>query len=142
MSTGKATAITNNARAYAPTNTTSSTFALQTNHSSASIISVSKNGEVDTLKTITDATPVAIKANPSNKKQLAVIMNKKGGQALWLTTTATLAQDLDTAPTLAFKDASIHDLAWHPAEQKLLFTLDKFPAMNIYVYDVSTGDVL
>ncbi len=142
LSTGKTTSITNNARAYAPTNTASKTYALQTNHSSASIISISKDGTIDTLKTISEATPVAIKANPSSKTQLAVIMNKKGVQALWLTNPSTLAQDLDTTPTLAFNDASIHDLAWHPVEQKLLFTLDKFPAMNIYEYDVSTGDVL
>ncbi len=142
LATGKATAITNNARAYAPTNTASSTFALQTNHSSASIISISKSGEIDILNTFPDATPVAIKANPSNKTQLAIIMNKKGVQALWLTTPSTLTQDLDSSPTLAFNDASIHDLAWHPTEQKLLFTLDKFPAMNIYEFDVSTGDIL
>ena len=141
LATGKATAITHNARAYAPTKTTSSTLALQTNHSSASIISISSNGVIDTLKSFLDTTPVAIKANPSNTKQIAVLMNKRGVQALWLTTLSTLSQDLDNAPTLAFKDASIHDLDWHPTEQKLLFTLDKFPAMNIYEYNVSTGDI-
>lgn len=142
LATGKTSAITNNARAYAPTISETSTLALQTDHSSARIISISTSGDLDTLKSFHDATPIALKANPSNKKQLAVIMNKRGLQALWLTTPSTLAQDLANAPTLAFKDASIHDLDWHPTEQKLLFTLDKFPAMNIFEFDVSTGDVM
>lgn len=69
-------------------------------------------------------------------------MNKRGVQGLWITTPQTIAQDVNQAPRVAFKNASIFDLDWHPSEQKLLFTADESPAMNIYELNVSTGDIV
>ncbi|HAW78925.1 MAG TPA: hypothetical protein DCX27_03905, partial [Balneola sp.] len=82
------------------------------------------------------------KANPSSPDQLALIVNRRGVQALWITTPQTIAQDILQAPRVAFKDASIFDLDWHPTEQKLLFTADRSSAMNVYELNLSNGDIL
>lgn len=141
VANGQTKAITKKARAYAPNKYESSVLGLQTHHGTANIISISENGAIKTLKTFEDATPISISVNPTNEKQIAVLLNRRGVQALWLTTLATLDQDLDEAPTLAFRDGSIHDVSWHPTEQKLLFTADFYPAMNIYEYNLTNGIV-
>jgi len=142
IDTNKQFEITEKDRVYSPTFSGSEILALQTNSASADVISIGSENIKTVLATFDDATPISIKANPSTPNQLAVIINRRGVQALWITTIETLAQDILQAPTIAFKDASIFDLDWHPTEQKLLFTADAYPAMNIYELNLTNGEIL
>ena len=134
--------ITEKDRVYSPTISGAHIIALQTNGASANVIAIDGDNNKTVLATFNDATPVAIKANPNSPNQLALIINRRGIPALWITTPQTIAQDILEAPRMAFKDASIFDLDWHPSEQKLLFTADFYPAMNIYELNLSNGDIL
>lgn len=142
LSTGDTRRLTKNARIYAPTSNGDRLLALQTMGSGAQIVEVFENGEPEVLKTFQNAIPISLKFNPNNSEELAVIINQRGVQALWITTLDAIYGDLDQEPTLAFKDASIHDPEWHPTENKLMFTMDAYPAMNIYEYDLDTGEVI
>jgi hypothetical protein len=134
--------ITKGDRVYSPTISGGNIIALQTESAGANVISINGSGDKSILARFDGAVPVSIKANPSSPDQLALIVNRRGVQALWITTPQTIAQDILQAPRVAFKDASIFDLDWHPTEQKLLFTADRFSAMNVYELNLSNGDIL
>jgi len=134
--------ITEKDRVYSPTLSGSRVIALQTKGSSADVISIDADNNKTVLASFTDAIPVSIKANPSNSNQLALIINRRGVQALWITTPETIAQDILQSPRIAFNNASIFDPVWHPSEQKLLFTADAYPAMNVYELNLTNGDIL
>ncbi|MBR9916363.1 hypothetical protein GYB29_01420 [bacterium] len=140
--TNKQFEITKKDRVFSPTISGSNIIALQTEGANVNIISIDGNNTHRHLTSVKNGTPVSIKANPASPDQLALIMNKRGVQGLWITTPQTIAQDVNQAPRVAFKNASIFDLDWHPSEQKLLFTADESPAMNIYELNVSTGDII
>jgi len=142
LDTGESFEITKKDRVYSPTISGSNIIALQTLGSNANVISIDELGVKTVLATFKDAYPVSVLANPSSPEQLAVIINRRGVQALWITTPQKIAQDILEAPRVAFKSGSIVDLNWHPTEQKLLFTADMYPAMNIYELNLSNGDIL
>lgn len=142
LDTKKQFEITEKDRVYSPTLSGTNIIALQVNGSSADVISIDENKNKTILATFNNATPISIKANPSAPDQLALIINQRGVQALWITSVQTIHQDILQAPRVAFEDASIFDLDWHPTEQKLLFTADAYPAMNVYELNLSNGDIL
>jgi len=142
LDSNKSFEITEADRVYSPTISGSNIIALQTDGASANVISIDADNRKTVLASFNNASPVSIKANPSSPNQLALIVNRRGVQALWITTPETISQDILQSPRLAFKDASVFDLGWHPSEQKLLFTADAYPAMNIYEFNLSNGDVL
>ncbi len=142
LDTGESFEITKKDRVYSPTISGSKIIALQTVGSNANVISIDELGVKTVLASFKDAYPVSVLANPSSPEQLAVIVNRRGVQALWITTPQKIAQDILEAPRVAFKSGSIVDLNWHPTEQKLLFTADMYPAMNIYELNLSNGDIL
>lgn len=141
LNTGETERLTKDARIYAPTSNGNRLLGLQTKGSGAQIVEVFENGETQVLKTFQNTLPVSLQFNPNNTEELAVILNQRGVQALWVTTLDTFSEDLDREPTLAFKDASIHDPEWHPTEHKLMFTMDAPPAMNVYEYDLDTKEI-
>lgn len=140
--TNKSYDITESSRVFSPTVSGSNIIALQVDGASVNIISIDSDNTHHLLTSVDNGTPVSIKANPSSPDQLALIMNKRGVQGLWITTPETIAQDVEQAPRVAFKDASIFDLDWHPSEQKLLFTADRYPAMNVYELNLTNGDII
>ncbi len=135
---GKYNRLTKNAQVYAPATNGEQVLALQSDGAGAQIVQVEENGELTVLKKFKDAIPISLAFNPKNPKQLAVIVKQRGVQALWITTTQNLADDLDLLPDLAFKNASVFDVEWHPNGQKFLFSMDAESAMNIFEYDLST----
>lgn len=141
LNTGKSQRLTKKARIYAPTSNGERLLALQTKGSGAQIVEVFENGQTETLKTFQDVLPVTLQFNPNNAEELAVIINQRGVQGLWITTLNDFSADLEREPTLAFKDASIHDPEWHPTENKLMFTMDASPAMNVYEYDLDNEEI-
>jgi len=83
------------------------------------------------LTSFSDRTPIAIKASNLDENQLAIVVNQRGIQALWIVSSDQIAQELDRTPDLAFVEGSLHDPVWHPTQNKLMFTVDAYPAMNI-----------
>ncbi|HBQ59847.1 MAG TPA: hypothetical protein DD671_09560, partial [Balneolaceae bacterium] len=101
-----------------------------------------ETGEFSVLITFTEATPRALRFNPSDPEQLVVVMQRRGVQALWLTTLETIDSDLKNVPDIAFENGSVFDPEWHPSGKRVLFTVDAQPAMNIYEYDLESGEIL
>lgn len=128
--------ITRNKRTFAPTTNGETTLALQTDGTNGRIVEIKKTGEINVIKEFTDANPISLEFNPNDSDQLAVIVNQRGVQALWITSLQSLSDDLENEPALAFKNASVHDPEWHPTENKIMFTLDGAPAMNVFEYNL------
>lgn len=141
LSSGKTEALTDRSRAYAPTHNGERVLGIQADGSTGKIIEVLENGEIRLLKEFKDAVPISLKFNPQDPDQLAVVVKSRGVQALWIASLNTLEADLDNAPALAFKEASIHDPEWHPDGDRILFTMDGYPAMNIYEYDLGNESI-
>jgi hypothetical protein len=139
--TGNDFRLTDNARLYSPARTQQSLLALQPEGDLAAIVKVEGN-EITPIKQFKNRYPVAMKASKNGDEQLAVLINQRGVQALWITTESQLSDDLEREPDLAFRAGSIHDPQWHPTKNKLLFTLDAYPAMNVYEYDLDSGTVM
>ncbi len=133
--------ITKGERLYAPDKAGSSLYALQPHGDISNIVKF----ETTTLIPLTDfkdKSAVAVKASPHKDGELAIILNQRGVQALWVVNEESIQADLNKAPTLAFKKGSIHDPVWHPTKNKILFSMDAFPAMNIYEYDLESKQVV
>lgn len=126
---------------YGPASNGETTLAIQAPGPTGNIVEVMPDGSLRPIKSFSEAIPVRLQFNPINPNQLAVILNRRGVQALWITSLSSLQTDLDQQPTLAFKDGSMHDIEWHPGGQKLLFTMDAAPAMNVYEYELSAQKV-
>lgn len=138
---GKKERLTRNQRVYAPAESGERILAVQTSGASARIVSVTESGDTEVVFEQDGVRPVSMQFNPVNKEQLAVLMNRRGVQALWFTTIQDLKNDLRGEPDLAFSGASVHDPSWHPSGNRLLFTLDRSPAMNTYEYHPDEGRV-
>lgn len=122
-------------RLYAPEKSGSDFYALQPNGDISNIVKF-HDGEAVSLTDFSDRSAIVVKASPHNKNELAVIVNQRGVQALWIVNKHSLQSDLENPPTLAFKNGSIHDPVWHPTKNRLLFTMDAFPAMNVYEFNL------
>ncbi|HET8865299.1 MAG TPA: hypothetical protein VFM80_06335 [Gracilimonas sp.] len=142
LNSGKSESLTDNKRAYAPTTNGDRTFGIQTGGSGEKIVEILDDGEIKVIKQFRNAAPVSLKFNPNDPDQIAVIVNRRGVQALWITSVNSLSEELDGLPDLAFKDASIYDPVWHPTDNKLMFTMDAYPAMNVYEYDLDTKEII
>lgn len=138
---GSGERITWNKRVYAPAVSGDRMMAIQNSGAGARIVSVSERGETEVIFEADGVRPVSLQVNPVNNEQLAVLMNRRGVQALWFTTIKDLKKDLRGEPDLAFSGASVHDPSWHPSGTRLLFTLDRSPAMNTYEYHISEDRV-
>lgn len=141
LGSGKTEKLTQKKRVYSPALIGSTTLALQTSGSSANIVTIRGGVVTDTLKEFTQSIPVGLIASTKESDKLAVLINKRGVQALWITSLKSLPSDLDGAPTIAFKEGSVYDPQWHPTENKLLFSVDRSTAVNVYELDLNSGTV-
>lgn len=141
INTGEQTAVSEQQRIYNPTSNGNRILALQTKGASARIVEIEDSGQLSVIKEFMNATPVALKFNPVNPAQIAVIVNRRGTQALWIASSETLSEDLDNQPTVAFKNASVFDPEWHPSGKQLLFSVDAEPAMNVYELDLQNDTI-
>lgn len=140
LDSGQKTMLTNNQRVYAPTAGGGRIFAIQSEGATGRIVELLEK-EIRPVSHFTDAMPVHLKINPHQPEQIAVVLNKRGTQALWITTLKELPRIEEQLPAIAFKTGSIHDPEWHPDGEKLLFVLDAPPAMNVYEFDLNTRKV-
>lgn len=139
---GKSHRVTHKARVYAPTFNGEKLIGIRTVSGVSSIVEVDEQtGHTTTLATFGEATPKALRFNPQEPGRLAIVMRKRGVQGLWITSLDSLKKDLDGPPDVAFERGSIFDPEWHPDGNRLLFTMDAYPAMNIYEYELESGEI-
>ncbi|MBD3617141.1 MAG: hypothetical protein HUJ22_11280 [Gracilimonas sp.] len=142
LKSGKSKQLSKKERVYAPTSNGERLLGIQGEGPGGKIVEIFPDGSIKELMRFQDASPVSLKFNPNKPDQLAVTVNRRGVQALWIADLNSLSSNLNAIPELAFTDASIHDAEWHPHENKILFTLDAPPAMNVYEYNLDTKEIL
>lgn len=140
LESGQKTMLTKKQRVYAPTSGGGRIFAIQSEGTTGRIVELIGE-EIKPVAHFAEATPVHLRINPLQPEQIAVVLNKRGTQALWVTTLEELPHIENQPPEVAFKAGSIHDPEWHPEGKKLLFVLDGPPAMNVYELDLQSGNI-
>ncbi|MCG8374219.1 MAG: hypothetical protein MI700_11820 [Balneolales bacterium] len=141
IASGTEEIITSRTRTFSPQKIGGELYALQPDEDFANLVQVKSDGAITVVKTFRDETPIGFAVNPVSENEFAIIVNKRGVQALWLTDLESMHNDLEREPDIAFKGGSIHDISWHSSGSKFLFTADAYPAMNVYEYDVESGSV-
>ncbi|MDZ7716463.1 MAG: hypothetical protein U5J95_09650 [Balneolaceae bacterium] len=122
---------------YAPIDMGNATWALEHLHDANRLIAVFGSERL----VLSDLSPnriIHVEPSTDNLEQLAVAINKRGTQALWLADTESLGKDLKGDPTIAFSNGSIYDPDWHPSGDRLLLTADINGSMNVYEYYIET----
>lgn len=145
FSSGESQQITKQGRSYAPLFMDDSLLALQTRPAASRLISLTDLQAAS--PTITEiASPgnyqiTAVDDHPHAEK-LAIIINKKGMQALWITGSDHVEEQLRGEPDIAFSRGSVFDPEWHPGGQKLLFSSDFSGTHQLYEYDLEKDEVV
>lgn len=131
--------LTTNGRLYAPSYADGQIWALQTFHASSQLVQFDKKTKSTTpVLNLGKHQIIELAVNPVNPDQWAVVVNKRGMQALWIVSQSTIEEDLRQAPALSFMGGSVFDPSWHPGGEKLLLTSDYSGVMNIYEYNKKT----
>ncbi len=129
------------ARLYAPTYSDGRLLALQSTGMSSRLVEYrAETGEIRELARLPGRI-VDLAVHPSRPDSVALIINKRGLQGLWLANLERLPESLNKPPAISFIGGSVFDPSWHPGGERLLFTADVGRAMNIYEYDLSAGTV-
>ena len=135
--------ITKKSRLYAPTFLGDELLALKSHPARSKL--VARNGPDYSKETEIFFAPnhevKAVAVRP-NHEQLAIISNKSGQQALWITTRDDITKQLNGPPDVAFDGGVIFDPEWHPTEDKILFSSDFSGTMQLYEYDLSKQEIL
>lgn len=134
IKSGEKNILTRHQRLFSPQQIGETIVALQPQGDVANLVRVSGDS-ILILASFTDATPVAIAKHPINENELAVIVNRRGVQAVWLVNLNELNGAFSRTPDIALPNASIHDISWHPSGQRLLFTADPDLVMNVYEWN-------
>jgi len=142
--TNKFEQLTKNGRTYAPVYSGDSLLALQTKPASSRLVSVHRSrttsADVKNQVSLGEHQIIAVSQNPTTD-QLAVVVNKRGMQALWIVKPGNLEQQLQQKPTIAFDGGSIFDPDWHPDGHKLLFSSDFSGTQQLYEYNITEQTV-
>lgn len=141
--TGEIRDLSRHARLYSPVFTEEGMLAIQPDGSSTRLVRYRpESGDVEVLLNpgphqVTDVAP-----HPSDPGRLAVAVNRRGVQALWILRMEQLEKGLPTTPDVAFPEGSVYDPVWHPREDRLLFSSDRSGAHQLYEYRPGTGRLL
>ncbi|HET6528844.1 MAG TPA: hypothetical protein VFG39_08865 [Balneolaceae bacterium] len=143
--TGQKQQLTDDGRMYAPVFRGDGLLALQTRPASSRLVSIETNaGEVtsiDEVLYLPEFEIIAVADNPVSDRW-AVIANKDGMQALWITTLENIKDQLQQAPDISFESGAVYDPVWHPGGEKLLFSSDFSGVHQLYEYDLEDGAII
>ncbi|NGP87124.1 PD40 domain-containing protein [Fodinibius halophilus] len=133
--------LTQQARYYAPVFFKDDLLALQTAPASSRLVSLNSpvisNSKTKIIAENKEYEIKAVATNPKNSS-LAIVANKNGLQALWITSRESLENTLEEAPDIALDGGSIFDPQWHPDGNKLLFSSDASGSFQLYEYNLSS----
>lgn len=130
--------ISKGGRLYAPVYFGDDILALQTRPASSSLVSVQEDEDqalkIEKIVSAGDHEITAISTSSDNRK-LAVVVNKRGMQALWISERGELEQRLQESPDIVFRQGSVFDPQFHPGGNKIMFSSDFSGTMQLYEYD-------
>lgn len=141
--TGETRDLSRRDRLYSPVFTEEGILAIQPDGSSTRLVRYHpESGNIEILldpgpHQVTDVAP-----DPSDPGRLAVAINRRGVQALWILRKGQLEEGLPPTPDVAFPEGSVYDPVWHPREDRLLFSSDRTGTQQLYEYHPSTGRLL
>ncbi|MGM0546636.1 MAG: hypothetical protein ACQEST_07935 [Bacteroidota bacterium] len=135
--------LTKNGRLYAPAFYGDELLAMKSAVASSKLVSRSGTDFRDEREVFSapNHEVKAVAARP-DQKQLAIISNKNGRQALWITGREDVSEQLNNAPDVAFDEGSVFDPEWHPEDDKILFSSDFSGTMQLYEYDLSEREIM
>ncbi|WP_445664022.1 TolB family protein [Fodinibius sp. AD559] len=135
--------LTKNGRLYDPTFYENELLALKSHPSRSKLVALD-NSDYSNEQEVFSASDHEIKAVTVHPKheQLAVVSNKNGQQALWVTERNDVTEQLKGKPDVAFEEGSVFDPEWHPEDDKILFSADFSGTMQLYEYDLSEQNIL
>ncbi len=119
-------------RMFAPTFMEDNILALQTQDVDNRLLILDADGEIEESYTYPDSRLVEARYDDFTGL-IAVILQTKGVQGVWLTRPEQLSGLHLRKPDVAIANASVFDLHWHKG--KLYFTADPDGVMNIYRYN-------
>jgi len=136
--TGQKHQLTKHGRMYAPVFSGDELLALQTRPASSRLVSA--GDQIHKIASLESDQIIAVQPNPVTD-QWAVVVNKRGMQALWIVDAQHPEGDLRKPPDISFFGGSIFDPAWSPGGKKLLFSSGFSGTQQIYQYDLSSQTV-
>lgn len=130
--------LTNGGRLYAPTFFRNELLALKSHPGRSKLMTLSSSNYSDEGVVVSEPNHniKAVDVHPKSGK-LAIISNKNGQQALWISQRDDVAQQLKGQSNVAFENGSVFDPEWHPEDNKLLFSADFSGTMQLYEYDLA-----
>jgi hypothetical protein len=126
-------------RMFAPAFMNQKILALQTRDVDNRLLILNPDGDIEESFTYADSRLVEVRYD-SLRDYIAVIMQTKGVQGIWLSKAEDLALLDQRKPDVAIANASIFDLHWHNGD--LYFTADPGGVMNIFKFDVDEQKVI
>ena len=108
-------------------------LALRNDRQFNSVVEVDERGLSNLVISYDRADFVSLLPRP-NTDSLAVLMNVKGHQALFVTSLRNLGE-ADLLPWIGFEGVSIYDATWSKNGRYLIFTADLGDVQNVYVSD-------
>ncbi|MDZ7772737.1 MAG: hypothetical protein U5K31_08375 [Balneolaceae bacterium] len=117
-------------------------YALQNIDSSTRLVRFDPaSGQPTPLLDIGNARVTDLAASPVGSDRLALIVNRRGVQGLWIVDTANLPGNLPKQPDIAFENGSVFDPEWHPSGKYLLFSSDRDGSLQLYEYRLDGASV-
>lgn len=141
--TGERRELSRHGRLYSPVFTEEGILAIQPDGSSTRLVLY--HPESERIEVLLDPGPhqvTAVASHPTDPGRLAVAVNRRGVQALWIIRSEQLEKGLPPMPDVAFPDASIYDPVWHPREHRLLFSSDRGGTHQLYEYHPESGKLI
>ena len=132
-------------RMYAPEFTADGLLALQSEAGSSNLVSLRNSGSSQAtapveILSLGNHEIKAVDTDPTSDR-LAVVVNKRGLQGLWLTERGELEERLTRPPTVSFSDGAVYDPEWHPDGKSILFSSDYSGTLQLYEYHVEEEEV-
>lgn len=140
FSTGSVTSLSDRQRLYSPVQTGRGLLALQTRGASNRLVRLASDS-VEPVVEIEETRLVEIAAHAREPDRLAVVAHDGTRQALWVTGTDDIGEQLAGPPDISFGEGSVFDPRWHPDENRLLFSSDFSGVLQLYELDLADETV-
>jgi hypothetical protein len=136
---GRERRIRTEGRIHAPARLTDGTLlAARIEGQYSNLVRVEDDGSLTGLTDFRGLNVVAIEPHPL-EAQAALVLNLRGRQGLFRMNVQAAGPVLE--PVVFLQDASVYDLTWSPAGDRIFFSADPGMVLNIFSLEVATGVV-